>query len=488
MNRLSQALLGLILTLMVAPALYAANPCTLGGAPMMRDGNGMGGTGLRPESADGSGQGGTGIASGKLSGAGEGSGTGGTGIAQGTLADGDGSGTGGTGHAVEVEGVITGFASICVNGLELHYLPSTPVTIQGLAASPRDLKVGQVVRALARGRGDQLALQQVRVSHLLIAQVEALAPGKIRAQGRIISLMPDALLPAGLAAGVKVAVSGFAGPQGRVLATRLDVVPSNTPDSVTGVVLRNSQGRLSIDNVTLGGDLSKLEPGENIRAEGRYADGRMQVARIEREERMMPADRVVIQGIVRHASPSAINVNGQHFLIDSQTLIRQAPPRAGEWVKVDALRSGRQFHAREVETHVETGYDTSKPVHEKGNDSRSSTGEVSPNALEETVRSETDRAQSGGETEKPETSERQEAVEKSESPEKVETPERIETPERVERPEKVETPERVERPEKVETPERVERPEKVETPERIERPERVEAPERIERPEPIEIH
>jgi uncharacterized membrane protein HdeD (DUF308 family) len=95
-------LLGLI-ALTLAPTLYAANPCATGGAPMMRDGSGAGGTGLRPEAGDGTGQGGTGVSPGKQSG-------------------GDGSGSGGTGYTVEVDGVITGFASICVNGLELHYL------------------------------------------------------------------------------------------------------------------------------------------------------------------------------------------------------------------------------------------------------------------------------------------------------------------------------------------------------------------------------
>lgn len=495
MNRVSQALLGLLLTFMVAPALYAANPCTTGGAPMMRDGNGAGGTGLRPESGDGTGQGGTGVSPGMLSGTGEGSGIGGTGIASGKLSvDGDGSGTGGTGHAVEVEGVITGFASICVNGLELHYLPTTPITIQGFSASPRDLKVGQVVRALARGQGDQLALQQVHVSHVLVAQVEALGAGTLRAQGRSITLSPTVVMPGGLAPGDKVAISGFAGAQGRVLATRLDVVPSDTPDSVTGQVQRNSQGRLTIDNVALTGDLAKLEPGDLVRAEGRFAEGRMQVARIEREERIMPVDRVVIQGIVRHASPSAINVNGQHFLIDSQTLIKQSPPRAGEWVKIDALRTGRQFHAREVETHVEAGYDAHKPVQEKGDTHHRGGHEETLNAQNATNGSETKADLSNRETDTRETSDRPETVEKPETPEKaeapehVERPEKIEAPERVERPEKIEAPEPIERPEKVEVPERIERPEKVEVPERIERPEKIEIPERVERPEPIEIH
>lgn len=257
-----QVLLGLI-ALTLAPTLCAANPCATGGAPVMRDGTGRGGTGI--SSLGGSG--------------------------------GDGSGSGGTGHTVEVEGVITGFASICVNGLELHYHPTTPVTIHGRTASPNDLEVGQVVRALAEGQGDQLTVQRVHVRHLLVAQVEGLDSGALRAQGRNISLNPGTVLPAGLVPGVKVAVSGFVGAQGHSVATRLDVVPDDTPDSLTGEVQRNARGELTVDGVTLEGRLPKLEPGDRVRAEGRYAQGRMEVTRFGREERTMPADRVVIQGL-----------------------------------------------------------------------------------------------------------------------------------------------------------------------------------------------
>ncbi|MGV8989975.1 MAG: DUF5666 domain-containing protein [Thiobacillus sp.] len=481
MNRWRQTLLGLV-ALTLAPTLYAANPCLTGGAPMMRDGSGTGGAGLRPEAGDGTGQGGTGISAGKFAVGGDGSGSGGTGISQGKLSvDGDGSGTG---RSVEVDGVITGFASICVNGLELNYLPSTPITINGNAASAKDLRVGQVVRALAHGQGDQLALQHIRIRHLLVAQVDELAPGKIRAQGRSITIIPNMELPAGLTPGVKVAVSGFADVQGHVVATRLDVVPNDTPDSIEGVVHRTPQGRLVIDNVALGGDLSKLEPGDIIRAEGRYADGWMQITRHERAERAMTVDRVVIQGFVRHAALSELNVNGQRFLIDSRTQIKQ-PLRAGEWAKVDAIREGRHYHAREVETHTQPENDMLKPAQGKDNAPRRAGRQEKTHAQDEERSSEFTVEHSSRETE---AIERPEAPEKVEAPERIERPEKIEAPERLERPETIEAPDRIERPEKIEAPERIERPEKIEAPERVERPEKIEAPERIERPEKIEIH
>jgi hypothetical protein len=87
---------------------------------------GIGGTGARAEG----GIGGTGARA-------EG-GIGGTGA----RADG---GVGGTG----IVGTITGFASVCVNGLEVHYDANTPVTVDGRAAPAGELAIGQVVSAEA---------------------------------------------------------------------------------------------------------------------------------------------------------------------------------------------------------------------------------------------------------------------------------------------------------------------------------------------------
>lgn len=450
MKHRSPILLGLI-ALVLLPTVWAANPCTTGGAPVMRDGSGVGGTGMPANSADGSGQGGTGII---LSGA----------------PGGDGSGTGGTGRTVEVEGVITGFASICVNGLELHYQPSTPVTIRGKTATARDLGIGQVVRALARGQGDQLAVQSVHVRHFLVAPLQEVGTDKLRALGRSISLSPDAIVPSSLVPGVKVAVSGFIGAHGQSIATRLDVVPDDTPDSLTGKVQRNASGKLSIDGIALDGRLNALEPGDIVRAEGRYAQGRMQITRFERDERTMPVDRIVIQGLVRHADKSGLNIGGQRFLIDAKTQGRQTPPRVGEWAIIDATREDEHFHVRKVETQDRPVANPDKSGHRKDESSHTGLAEKSSKQAHEPPSGE-----GAGHPDR-----------EVARPNKAEAPEPIERPETFEKPEKVETPEKVERPEPIERPEKIERPEPIERPERIERPEPIERPERIERPEPIE--
>ena len=54
-------------------------------------------------------------------------------------------GIGGTG----IVGVITGFGSVFVNGLEVAYTPTTPVTVDGVPDPDAVLRVGQLVTIVA---------------------------------------------------------------------------------------------------------------------------------------------------------------------------------------------------------------------------------------------------------------------------------------------------------------------------------------------------
>ena len=54
-------------------------------------------------------------------------------------------GIGGTG----IVGVITGFGSIIINGLEITYAPSTPLTVDGVSDTGAALRVGQMAALVA---------------------------------------------------------------------------------------------------------------------------------------------------------------------------------------------------------------------------------------------------------------------------------------------------------------------------------------------------
>jgi len=215
------ALLALAACLAAAPSEGRAAACaTVAGVESDSGIGGIGGTGL--DETD-SGIGGTGLDD-------PDSGIGGTGLAEtdsgigGTGLDDPDSGIGGTG----IFGTITGFASVCINGLEVHYDEDVPVTDNGQPASASDLAVGQVVWIVAADRGGNLVATSISMLSAVIGTVEHVDPekGLFRVDGENVE-MPPSTLALGqkdglIEPGVRVDVSGLRRPDGRVVASRIE--------------------------------------------------------------------------------------------------------------------------------------------------------------------------------------------------------------------------------------------------------------------------
>lgn len=470
--------------------LYAANPCATGGAPEPREGTGLGGTGHGPLQQDGSGSGGTGYAP-LISGSTDGTGMGGTGYGpvqqDGSGAGGtghtpwmeatDGNGVGGTGHETEVEGVITGFASICVNGLELHYQSSTPIAINGRRAATKDLAVGQVVRIQARGLGDQLAISSLQVRHLMVATLQDINNGHALAMGRKVLIDPNAPLPSNLSSGNKIAFSGFAVSDGTIVATRLDAVPTDSPDSISGEVSKDNQGRLTIDGMAVDAPNADLKPGEIVRAEGRFDEGRFKADRVVRDEPPSRSERFVIQGLVKQSGRNRLSIGDKKLAVDPAAHPHHELPKAGTWVRVEGQRLGKELLIQKFEVQEKILPDR----RDAGKKSANQHSHQNRHASDEEGDEKQERSKREDATEQREKSDEREDFTREGKTEKSEPPERREKTEGPERPEKHDTPERPERPEKRDTPERPERPEKPERTERTERPERPERPESHDR-------
>src|SRR6185295_14184542 len=182
-----------------------AGPEAIAGRP------GLGGTGI-----SNGGVGGTGISSG---------GIGGTGISNG--------GIGGTG----IVGVITGFASICVNGVEVHYGADTPVVADGRQGRAGDLAVGQVVAVSASGQGAQVAARRIALIHVLVGPVRAVdaATGRLEILGQaVLAQTPgDA---AAITNGDWVQVSGYRLSSGEVKASRIERVAPQDQAQIAGTI------------------------------------------------------------------------------------------------------------------------------------------------------------------------------------------------------------------------------------------------------------
>ena len=186
---------------MVNPAIGSG----VGGTGIVASGSGIGGTGAPLVQSDPGGIGGTGILAAKP-------------------AFGEG-GMGGTG----IVGVITGFASICVNGLEVEYDATTPVWDNGQRSSARRLEVGQVVSITVAESGNQIKARSIGTVHAVVGPVAAfdLGKGTLQVLGQKMEVK-DVQKLAKLQLGQWVRVSGLRLANGEIAASSVNVLPAQS--------------------------------------------------------------------------------------------------------------------------------------------------------------------------------------------------------------------------------------------------------------------
>lgn len=434
-----------------------ANPCALPDGPVEFGSSGMGGTGL---TADG-GIGGTGHAIG-------GSGTGGTGIHAGSGiggtgarvdSSGSGSGMGGTG----VVGVITGFGSICVAGLEIHYDQSTPVSVDGLPGSVGQLATGQLVSVVADGGAGSLKARHIDLNSAVVGPVEAVASdGKsFRVLRQSVRLAGGGTAPR---VGEFVRVDGFRNAGGEILSTRVERLPASRMVSVSGTVTATG-GKARIGELTAVG-AGHLPAGTPVRLTGRIeANGVLAVSEVEVAPEMRQASkagRMVLQGVVNKVDSMGVSLGYARLDLPKG---RKPDVEVGQWLRVEVERGpdGRMDVQR-------IHFDLPRParagaprpvVREPASEGRQGTREHEAGGPRDGAeRSEAhDRGSDNhaNDVEKAREFERIERGVGGEKAERVERPERVEIPEAVERPERVELPEKPDVPDKPEVPEKVER-------------------------------
>ena len=174
-------------------------------------------------------------------------------------------GIGGTG----IVGTITGFASVCINGLEVQYAPETPVSVDGVRSEVATLRVGQVAVIEA---ADQFQARGLAVEHEVSGPVMAVNQG-----GRVLIVAGQRVLLRPFTEGVRaptvgdwVDVSGLRNPLGAIVASRIDP-RSPGPVRVTGILRRQgSQLRIGM-LVVRGAPLASLR--RRVVVTGRFAGG-----------------------------------------------------------------------------------------------------------------------------------------------------------------------------------------------------------------------
>lgn len=133
-------------------------------------------------------------------------------------------GIGGTG----IVGVISGFASVCVNGLEVEYDRSVPVETDGSPGQPSQLRAGQVVAITVDDIDGRPRAEQIFIRHEVRGPVESVLsvkPGLFVVAGQRVRVQAATMGAAIVQPGAWVAVSGLRGADGDIVASRIDPAP-----------------------------------------------------------------------------------------------------------------------------------------------------------------------------------------------------------------------------------------------------------------------
>ena len=288
-------------------------------------GSGIGGTGAP---SHGSGIGGTGAVAhdGGIGGTGKplkknGSGIGGTGAVA------HKEGIGGTGQPAQqtgvVVGTITGFGSICVNGIEIHYSSSTPLHRDGQPINPDNaLAIGQVVAVGVSGFGKEVTAKEMHIIYAAMGPVSSvnIESGEIELLGQKIHLPFDTPSRAGInkiQVGDYIEVSGLRHPDGRIIASHISETVASSKVSVRGAISSISNNSFHIEGIKVNSPVpTGLAIGAKVEVSGRLGG-----ANLVPDSIMLSQDRrltakigglVSIEGFLGHTkNGSAREVSGR---------------------------------------------------------------------------------------------------------------------------------------------------------------------------------
>lgn len=327
-----------------APACVEADMATGTGAPTSPARGGIGGTGDRAESGS---MGGTGsVASGGIGGTGS--------VAEG--------GMGGTG----IVGTVTGFGSVCVNGLEVDYNPTTPATRNGMPVKVAELALGQVIAIDAEHGEKGWVARGISMLNLLEGPVTAVEPenGLLRVMGQSVRADASTRL-AGLSAlaearpGMLVRVAGFRDHHGEVYATRIEATAELDQNSAIGLLTRSSTGVTTLDGLAVRADVPLPGLSGEFLLRGDW-DGHAFVASETRPAPSTPftdqTRHIIVEGLVTQGpAPGRFRIGGFELELPDGTQAGSATssPTPGQRVIVNGHLVGKdRILAQRIDVHA----------------------------------------------------------------------------------------------------------------------------------------
>lgn len=292
-------------------------------------------------------------------------------------------GIGGTG----IVGIITGFGSVCVNGLELDYDSSTPVSINGLPTSTKNLALGQVVAIDASGTNANLVANSISIINALegpVTQIQA-DSGVLYVMGQRVRTTTDTYL-VGISSlgettlGQPVRVSGYRNAADEVVASRIEAVVDLPVDSVIGMITNDRIDKLTVSGLSVRSSVAMWQNGTETLVRGTWDGEHLNATSIQNDPSLPfvgHAEQVVIEGLVlKHVGMQQVVINGFNITLSTETALNGGQiedAQEGRRIRVTGrLGRGRQVTADHIELmHIDH---MGQPMSEMGHGGSSGLG------------------------------------------------------------------------------------------------------------------
>ncbi len=196
-------------------------------------------------------------------------------------------GIGGTGHAPEgiggtgIVGIITGFGSVWVNGLEVQFDAKTAIESNNGVSGANDLAIGQLVVIEAKGENKNLSADRIAVLKAVTGEVTQTSANEIVVLGQTVEITPETkVFVAGkatetqISTGEKVSISGLRKFDGKIVATRIDHVDAKAASSLVGTITKVNGKNLEINGMPVtSGSENNYAVGQEVVATGSEKNG-----------------------------------------------------------------------------------------------------------------------------------------------------------------------------------------------------------------------
>ncbi len=245
-------------------------------------------------------------------------------------------GIGGTG----IIGVIAGFGSICVNGIEVHYNAMTPILEDGQVSSKQRLGLGQTVSILAVPNSHDYFAKEIRVLHEVQGKID-----NINREENVFHILeqtvhlPESLLEK-LSVGDTVAVSGNRLADGSIEALRVEQPLKMEKVNLIGELETDTKNHFYIgkQQLNIAENQARLHVGNEVSVQGVLQNGVLQVENLTQNPRWNfteKVDQIFMQGYIRQSNAAEINIEGVHISPnDKIEKMPQIGDRTSAWVKI----------------------------------------------------------------------------------------------------------------------------------------------------------